>query len=176
MDRWNRSEGEGGLQDSTLDGIASEARGVLDVEVRRGDRNVVGDLELVPDFPSEGGLVAFEESVVGADEGRLTNSSTQVVALQEDVRPLETDVPGLALSTVARAHSFDTEDVSRGLSGVAVDAPTSADRRHPVAPVRCVPAADGPGADAEVGQTTDCLLYTSPSPRDGLLSRMPSSA
>ena len=25
-------------------------------------------------------------------------------------------------------------------------------------------------------QTYDCLLYTSPSPRDGLLSRMPSSA
>ena len=25
-------------------------------------------------------------------------------------------------------------------------------------------------------QTQDCLLYTSPSPRDGLLSRMPSSA
>ena len=24
--------------------------------------------------------------------------------------------------------------------------------------------------------STDCLLYTSPSPRDGLLSRMPSSA
>ena len=27
-----------------------------------------------------------------------------------------------------------------------------------------------------VGQVLDCLLYTSPSPRDGLLSRMPSSA
>ena len=26
------------------------------------------------------------------------------------------------------------------------------------------------------GLCTDCLLYTSPSPRDGLLSRMPSSA
>ena len=26
------------------------------------------------------------------------------------------------------------------------------------------------------GQTRSCLLYTSPSPRDGLLSRMPSSA
>ena len=25
-------------------------------------------------------------------------------------------------------------------------------------------------------EVTDCLLYTSPSPRDGLLSRMPSSA
>ena len=26
------------------------------------------------------------------------------------------------------------------------------------------------------GQSTDCLLYTSPSPRDATLSRMPSSA
>ena len=29
---------------------------------------------------------------------------------------------------------------------------------------------------AAYGQIVDCLLYTSPSPRDGLLSRMPSSA
>ena len=28
----------------------------------------------------------------------------------------------------------------------------------------------------EVPMCKDCLLYTSPSPRDGLLSRMPSSA
>ena len=28
----------------------------------------------------------------------------------------------------------------------------------------------------KLGQYVDCLLYTSPSPRDGLLSRMPSSA
>ena len=27
-----------------------------------------------------------------------------------------------------------------------------------------------------IGQALGCLLYTSPSPRDGLLSRMPSSA
>ena len=31
-------------------------------------------------------------------------------------------------------------------------------------------------SDAELGNTKPCLLYTSPSPRDGLLSRMPSSA
>ena len=31
------------------------------------------------------------------------------------------------------------------------------------------------GADHEDGELA-CLLYTSPSPRDGLLSRMPSSA
>ena len=32
-----------------------------------------------------------------------------------------------------------------------------------------------PGLE-RTGQVSDCLLYTSPSPRDGLLSRMPSSA
>ena len=30
--------------------------------------------------------------------------------------------------------------------------------------------------DVEIDDDDDCLLYTSPSPRDGLLSRMPSSA
>ena len=35
--------------------------------------------------------------------------------------------------------------------------------------------ATGDGADA-AGEAVICLLYTSPSPRDGLLSRMPSSA
>ena len=31
-------------------------------------------------------------------------------------------------------------------------------------------------SDYTVGAVSTCLLYTSPSPRDGLLSRMPSSA
>ena len=34
----------------------------------------------------------------------------------------------------------------------------------------------GWGRDTETWSFMDCLLYTSPSPRDGLLSRMPSSA
>ena len=33
-----------------------------------------------------------------------------------------------------------------------------------------------PGIQTNMPQTHPCLLYTSPSPRDGLLSRMPSSA
>ena len=49
-------------------------------------------------------------------------------------------------------------------------------------------AVDGRGLDLDWGRLSkemsephfgvysDCLLYTSPSPRDGLLSRMPSSA
>ena len=32
------------------------------------------------------------------------------------------------------------------------------------------------GDHVYIVQSTNCLLYTSPSPRDGLLSRMPSSA
>ena len=35
---------------------------------------------------------------------------------------------------------------------------------------------DNPESGEEYKQSTLCLLYTSPSPRDGLLSRMPSSA
>ena len=33
-----------------------------------------------------------------------------------------------------------------------------------------------PAAFGSLEESCDCLLYTSPSPRDGLLSRMPSSA
>ena len=41
-----------------------------------------------------------------------------------------------------------------------------------------IPMRDGvPMTDGSIqDQTRACLLYTSPSPRDGLLSRMPSSA
>ena len=35
---------------------------------------------------------------------------------------------------------------------------------------------NGPAEKAKILKLKDCLLYTSPSPRDGLLSRMPSSA
>ena len=34
----------------------------------------------------------------------------------------------------------------------------------------------GPYVNVEANASWACLLYTSPSPRDGLLSRMPSSA
>ena len=33
-----------------------------------------------------------------------------------------------------------------------------------------------PGGKIEIDESSDCLLYTSPSPRDATLSRMPSSA
>ena len=47
-------------------------------------------------------------------------------------------------------------------------------------PLRMVEAlardTDSPRGFAKALKATICLLYTSPSPRDGLLSRMPSSA
>ena len=35
---------------------------------------------------------------------------------------------------------------------------------------------DNPNAEAQFKEVNDCLLYTSPSPRDRSVSRMPSSA
>ena len=53
-----------------------------------------------------------------------------------------------------------------------VDKPPVKDK--PLVPVPAkVPAAD---PENPCDKTSTCLLYTSPSPRDGLLSRMPSSA
>ena len=42
--------------------------------------------------------------------------------------------------------------------------------------VEAAVARDDLAAAESLAQGYDCLLYTSPSPRDGLLSRMPSSA
>ena len=39
-----------------------------------------------------------------------------------------------------------------------------------------VSQSSSPAPQATAAQAGNCLLYTSPSPRDGLLSRMPSSA
>ena len=61
-----------------------------------------------------------------------------------------------------------------------VDYPRSAGTISPTVSVRAVNSASASApagtAGAQLGAANACLLYTSPSPRDGLLSRMPSSA
>ena len=58
-----------------------------------------------------------------------------------------------------------------GLRGLYVTEPVNAGD-----PLCAVPRACTIHARAADGLKDNCLLYTSPSPRDGLLSRMPSSA
>ena len=70
-----------------------------------------------------------------------------------------------------------TMDDTLTLAGelLRIEAEHVAHNYHPLDVV----ASGGSGAmltDTEGVQYLDCLLYTSPSPRDGLLSRMPSSA
>ena len=60
-------------------------------------------------------------------------------------------------------------DMANAIRALAMDAVQAANSGHPGAPM-------GMADIAEVLWNRTCLLYTSPSPRDGLLSRMPSSA
>ena len=77
---------------------------------------------------------------------------------------------------IAKAGSTDTEAMVAAFKGLDVETPvgkiTFRDQDHQStmgAFVGKVALKDGEGVMV-------CLLYTSPSPRDGLLSRMPSSA
>ena len=62
-----------------------------------------------------------------------------------------------------------------GESGLSLARKWRADARTRSVPILML-TARGDEADRVAGLDVGCLLYTSPSPRDGLLSRMPSSA
>ena len=74
------------------------------------------------------------------------------------------------------ALDFTQIGILTGVAGVPIDSPTSIqfgpDGRLYVASVSGQIAA----YDVAIDEDTGCLLYTSPSPRDATLSRMPSSA
>ena len=105
----------------------------------------------------------------------------RVIAERRDVRrgfrpdPVPADVLGRVL---AAAHQAPSVGFSQPWDFIVI---TDRARRERIAAlVRRHAgefAADLPGARARAfDQLKICLLYTSPSPRDGLLSRMPSSA
>ena len=90
--------------------------------------------------------------------------------------PTTRDIP--LIMVTARAEE---EDTVRGLN-VGADDYITKPFSFPelVARIQAVLRRSLPGGESECiqvsGLSVDCLLYTSPSPRDGLLSRMPSSA
>ena len=72
-------------------------------------------------------------------------------------------------------YLFQTPDPD---PGIAEQPPEIAQTQSmaPEAAAQAAVASSAAALPAFAEQITDCLLYTSPSPRDGLLSRMPSSA
>ena len=91
----------------------------------------------------------------------------------------------------AKPTHHAVEDDSDDSDSDSDDEPAPAPAAPPPPVARLLPSADAmlsgdapvpeylrrPGAAAAAAEPNyDCLLYTSPSPRDGLLSRMPSSA
>ena len=98
----------------------------------------------------------------------------QVIA--EQLRQLPADWvvvdlgPGLATPTL---ELFLEADISLL---VAVPDPTSIELMHRFVKAAFLKSLDRKGLGHLAHPRKSCLLYTSPSPRDGLLSRMPSSA
>ena len=108
------------------------------------------------------------------DEGKLTKifryEGTKKV-------PIEVGEAGdiVVIAGLEKANVADTIcdlDVNEPISATPIDPPTMSI----TITVNTSPLAGKEGKKLTSTQIRDCLLYTSPSPRDGLLSRMPSSA
>ena len=130
-----RSELELGL-DQTAHGVQAVGillrEGLAQVVQSRGDRDVVGDLELVEEFPGVAGTL-FDSVAIGFDDvGGLTNGKTEGVAFHEDVIPLEAHIPRVGVTI----NCFGVEP------GAAV---TGADGRNPAGLFRHPPGAQTPG-------------------------------
>ena len=139
------------------------------------------------DVPAMAGAEASATEVVRGDDPRLNAAPALFQLLDECAGPISN--PGnvsivLAPVTVVTAGDFlftitgtnitGTGGFSIGSSAGATDVFSVTDRITAAVPTRQVTVTLEPGVYYPL--VWACLLYTSPSPRDGLLSRMPSSA
>ena len=85
--------------------------------------------------------------------GRCKKVSTKKVTLKTPIKQVKSVTPKQALKSCKDGFEISNK------SGKCVKICKSGNERNP-----------------KTGKCKNCLLYTSPSPRDGLLSRMPSSA
>ena len=79
----------------------------------------------------------------------------------------DTHEPLLRVRDLCVEFPLDGGEVRHAVNDVSFDVPQGS--------VTCLVGESGSGKSV-TAMSTICLLYTSPSPRDGLLSRMPSSA
>ena len=119
------------------------------------------------------------------------NNRQRLLPLRELRRRFRGSVDGLTVGILGLAFKPDTDDVRESvcldLINALVDENIKVQAYDPQANETAklalpseVAFVEDPVQAAQGAQAlillTDCLLYTSPSPRDGLLSRMPSSA
>ena len=132
------------------------------------------------------GITAIDRNDAVAADGVTVSINAPAQIVRGDTFTVTVDVTNM---TAFDAGQFDVsfnesliqlDDVTAGLTGTT-DIPIALWNRMSTGTCRVivnipgVPGADGSGCLA-VLHFHACLLYTSPSPRDGLLSRMPSSA
>ena len=102
----------------------------------------------------------------------------KVVLLSGDgIGPEISEVSKKVLKKLSKIHNFDIEIFEELFGGIAYeeygtpapDKTLDQCKKSDAVLLACV-------GDIKYDSLASCLLYTSPSPRDGLLSRMPSSA
>ena len=92
---------------------------------------------------------------------------------REDRLRQEADVRAKTLADQMKANEDMMTQMMAQPTALAGQGAVAAGGQPPAASAAATPAATSTTTST---MTTTCLLYTSPSPRDGLLSRMPSSA
>ena len=129
-----------------------------------------------PISPQKEGVVHLEENVtvyfgdVSQGKGTL-EINENVIEWKNDTKTLKFNYLSISLHAISRETTkFPHQCIYCLVDSEPETTEDNRDPENPVSEVRFVPE------DNTSIQPIYCLLYTSPSPRDGLLSRMPSSA
>ena len=127
------------------------------------------DLKVIPVIMSGGAGSRLWPASRQAMPKQLLPLVTQETMVQETPQRLSGDLfhPPVFICNAAHAKPIETQMAEIGHDIGAIIVEPMGRNTAPCAVVAALHAQ---------ATTPDCLLYTSPSPRDGLLSRMPSSA
>ena len=99
-----------------------------------------------------------------------THGWTRSTSAVRGVRVMIPALGGLIVAALRAAF------LGRGLGPTLGEHVQEVETEAPLRPAACVARSAAAVGTLGTGNSLGCLLYTSPSPRDGLLSRMPSSA